>query len=988
MNVKRININDIGLSNRSAHALQRWGIHTVGDLLGQTEESITSIRNIGQKSLNEIFEVIQKYKDLDEGEDSAEEEENAIRELFEKTKGNEETSDAVDQRLGMNDETSWLKKHPVKIRELESLSVKIHNLLMINGFYDLNQIANKSADDLMTISRMDRESAETIVKACRIYIKEHAAEIQSFAEKEHEEEDVSHISSWQALLSSKKYQPRIQEFVQANDKTLDEMELSNRAKNQLLRAGYTQLSILIFVAKRPILERMGLTEKSVEQVLSYVDDYLNRYGDRLIAFCKGDDSVLLSDESVREMILKTYNEAKFDGFSLKELREAANIPEQVNDTRLKAIIGGFLADGTLEYVDFRCYRVYQRFQDYLDACAAIDDRDKEMIKRKLHGETLDSIGKACGVSRERVRQIIKKDLKKVNVGHFTETGMKWFDEDYYRYFFETYQFDKGDANTWLGIDTDTINYLDLVCDNRGTKDLNEAVNDLANLDYGFRLKIKNYLNRNKLLLDGRWIERKRVALEEYVVRKYCRDSISFEDFCDLYNSFLREHEIEYDEEIYYTDAVKRTRENKLKEARFLLWRLSKRLRFYDIDAQDYTELLDTLGLSALENIEYSTAVFMRDYPEIMEKYDIRDHYELHNLLKKVVKNGSYHDFHCGKMPMISFGTFDRDSALLDLLIDNAPISRADFADLIHEIYGYDQETVIGTFLQPFDQFYHQGEYRIDQKVMSQEHKKVLLNRLTDDFYFNDEIREIYEICAPDADLEEINPYNLKSMGFTLYSRYVLRNYDSLYSYFKHILTKEEVSDITPYRERFAYVGAFSATIKDLKKSWEVFEFEPNQIIHYRRLENVGVTRADLQAFCDAVCDYAEDGSYFSVQSLKKTGFNSDLFDELGFSDWFYGSLLSTDDRFSWSQMFGNYVLYKGHERITTQTFEKTLIEAYGSIDVYDLMTEMTETYGCRNLSRSDLISKVKGTDVYYDEYLDRLYANEGLYSRELDEMEG
>ncbi len=52
------------------------------------------------------------------------------------------------------------------------------------------------------------------------------------------------------------------------------------------------------------------------------------------------------------------------------------------------------------------------------------------------------------------------------------------------------------------------------------------------------------------------------------------------------------------------------------------------------------------------------------------------------------------------------------------------------------------------------------------------------------------------------------------------------------------------------------------------------------------------------------------------------------------------------------------------------------------------MTEMEETYGCRISDRLDLVYKVDGTDVYYDKYMDRLYANTGVFNRELDETEG
>lgn len=77
---------------------------------------------------------------------------------------------------------------------------------------------------------------------------------------------------------------------------------------------------------------------------------------------------------------------------------------------------------------------------------------------------------------------------------------------------------------------------------------------------------------------------------------------------------------------------------------------------------------------------------------------------------------------------------------------------------------------------------------------------------------------------------------------------------------------------------------------NLKNEMEIFEFEPNQIITFRKLASAGITREDLQAFCDEAADFVENGTYFSAQSIKKAGFESELFD-LGFSDWFYATVV-------------------------------------------------------------------------------------------------
>ena len=518
---------------------------------------------------------------------------------------------------------------------------------------------------------------------------------------------------------------------------------------------------------------------------------------------------------------------------------------------------------------------------------------------------------------------------------------------------------------------------------QGKENLQSALDDHDGLDLGLRLKIKNYLNRNKLFVDGMWVDKNCSALEEVVARKFCQNDVSFKEFCDIYNQFLQDDEIPYDEKIYYTEANYRTRKNRLTAARFVLWKQNEQIRFYDIDGRDYTELLEELNLASYENIELSTVKFMHDHPDIMTKYDIRNQYELHNLLRKIVPEGSYHDFHCGRTPEIKFGQFDRDAAILDILVDNAPIHTNELAELISKEYGYEPSVIMGGYLKNFSEYCYRGIYSVDQKQMSNENKEMLQNALTKDFYYIDEIRHVYKNLIPNADTEEINSYNLKNMGFQVYSGYVVQNYPTLEEYFIDLLTREDIVDLTEYRKRFVYIQLFSQKLMELKKSLQVIEFEPNVIINIRKLKQEGITLEIIQEYCDAVYDFVDDGEYFSSQSLRKAGFKTELYD-LGFSDWFYGNLLISDNRFSYGTMFGSLILFKGKENITIKSFEMNRIQEYGCIDALDLMNELIDKYGCRISDKSNMLYKLHGTEVYYNEFLDRLYVNKDAYYHELE----
>ena len=270
--------------------------------------------------------------------------------------------------------------------------------------------------------------------------------------------------------------------------------------------------------------------------------------------------------------------------------------------------------------------------------------------------------------------------------------------------------------------------------------------------------------------------------------------------------------------------------------------------------------------------------------------------------------------------------------------------------------------------------------------MSPEDKDRLLAKLDEDFYFIEDIRRIDVSLDPPGDGGEINPYNLKEMGFSVFSRYALRGYSGPASYFTKLLTAEEILDITALRQRFGYVQIFSSVLNDLKRDLRIIEFEPNRIIRFDRLERAGVTREQIEEFRDSVDDEIRDGEFFTMKSLRESGFDSEMF-ELGFSDRFYSELFCGDDRFTCLYFRNTPILYKGRENVMVKDFLASLVREHGSVDVYDLCAELESVYGCTVRDRLDLVYKLKGTEIYYDSYLDRLYADAMLYERELEETE-
>ena len=972
MDIKKLSILEVNLSARAMHGLQKTGVKTVGDMLRYDADSLLAISNLGQKSVDEILKACEYYRDLDRFSTPA-----AI--------GSGEFSAWAETEDGRDAIHGYLDSNDLRIDALEALSPLSYNLLLFNGYTMLKQFDFNDVTALMRIPRMDSRSAMEIHRAFQLYIYAHKNDIMSFYVEKHLPSSPS--LSISDLLHQPESRDGILRFVASNNLTIDQLDLSNRPRNRLLTQGYTHLSDIIFMSKEDFMAIPSMGAHSAEEIARKIQAYLIDNEQRILAVLNGNLSALWDDSLIQEKILGLYQDAGFRGLSFQDFQDKLDLPEIIDNQRLKRIIGSLIAENKLEYVDFRCYRVYGKFETYLELCPHVDARSRACITKRLHGATLESIATEYNLTRERVRQIVNKYAAKVRSWYISSTGMNFFDEDYFSYFYATYDFDKKDCSQWLGMPDYIFNYLDLTGIKRGKEDLSHALEDVRNLDAGLRLKIKNYLNRNKIFIDGRWVDKRRADLEEVVVRKFCQDDVSFAEFTRLYNQFLEDEGVPYDDAIYYTDSVKGTRRNILSDAHFLLWKQNEQIRYYDVDGRDYAELLDALNFDSYENIEYSTAKLFTGNPEIMQKYDIRNHYELHNLLRKTVPEGSFHGFHCGKMPMIKFGTFDRDATIFNILREVSPINVHDLCDLLHAEFGYDPAVVQGTYLKPFLAYYHKGIYSIEQKVMLEERRNALKAMLTDEFYYIDEIRQIYKALYPNADTDEINPYNLKQMGFLVLTRYAIQNHATLEAFCEDILTREDLTDITAYRKRLAYVQMFSQKLMELKRNLEVVEFERNQLIHIRKLSASGITKEIIREYCDAVYDFVGDNTYFSIQSLRKDGFQSDIY-QFGFSDFFYANLLVSDNRFSFSSMFGNYVFYKGTESVTIKTFEMDIIQRVESIDALDMMTLLNNYYGCSVKDKWDIIYKIANTEIYYDKILDRIYANIDLYFQELDDMEG
>ena len=352
MDIRSLPIDILNLSTRSYNALKRNGISTTAELALLSEEDIFAMKNLGQKSAQEILNKLNDFL-LGKNESSKKECEVKSPEIPPLCKLSEKTKTEIRNDLDMRN---------VKTADLAVLPPKVYNRLMINGYFDMSQIAFMDTNYIMSIPGIDKDAAELIEKSCREYL-ENDEEICRIIEREKSLSERENIENDLMIMrTEQKYKSCFYIFCAANDRNIKELDIPQRAKNVLMRNGYNKLSDIITISENDLLNIKGWTTDSISKVINSISDYLNKQSVRIKAFCNGDNTALWDNEILTDMILRLYEDEPFYGYNFNEIVTKLNVPDEVADSQLKKVIGRMIADKKLEYVDYRCYRVYPKLE--------------------------------------------------------------------------------------------------------------------------------------------------------------------------------------------------------------------------------------------------------------------------------------------------------------------------------------------------------------------------------------------------------------------------------------------------------------------------------------------------------------------------------------------------------------------------------------------------------------------------------------------------
>lgn len=878
-------------------------------------------------------------------------------------------------------------------------SVRSLNALKKSGINTIGELLKLSDEQIYKIKNIGAKSAQEIIET-----------IKTLDIKRVELSSSEFTSAADSNLAYIQNRPTFEdEFgVIYYDALIEDSALSNRAKNSLLRVGIKKLSQIrkftfddfmsiknmgsktaqelvdiissfCFEPKKEVNSSEFLDE-NIKFIISEIDQYLGidkRIITLLISKLLEQQPQLYGESLIYKIyeqkeILYSFKKSVVDSIKRKTKLSKnvliSSLPKHLlNTTILEKTLLELEYDGTIIFEDDESLSFI--YPTILEFAETLNEKEREILLKKISGKTLEEIGTDYGFTRERARQKLSGILKK----------RPQLAEDKYIYVFSTYDFTLEDFNFSFGTNNEVYYYLESICTvkNKDKKVIDDSLND-ENISIEMKKRIEKCVFKNYINTGDRMIHKDRPSLVKYAASIFAKDKIKYDDFVDKYHLWLNDYGIYDDKYILASRAY----ENHLNACDYVLWNFGRSFRYYDIHAREYGDLFDELDLENYEDVELSTYKFFKEYSDLMQEYDIRDEFELHNLLKK--SNHYSENIVFGKMPTIVIGNGDAEKQAFELLYNNSPINTNDFGILYEETYGIKKDTAIGGPFKALRQYYHEGIYTVDYERLSEDESEFIRNSLTDDFYTLSNVQKRYLSQFPDGDIKRINARSLMEIGFKAFSQYIIKGtYHNLSEYVQSLLLNKDFVDIDEITNGIQRTGTFTTELYKHRANYEIIEYMPKQYMNIKRLESVGIRKNDLIDYCNAVNEFISPGAYFTIHSLNKTMFEHSLHD-LGFDDTFYAAILTEDRKhFSYFKAANNKVFFAGNKEVLLTDFLEYVFKDFDKIDIYDLQQLLQEEYGL-HFSKENLAEHIKKSSLYYSvTTMDIVYRDYNTYLEEI-----
>lgn len=395
-------------------------------------------------------------------------------------------------------------------------------------------------------------------------------------------------------------------------------------------------------------------------------------------------------------------------------------------------------------------------------------------------------------------------------------------------------------------------------------------------------------------------------------------------------------------------------------------------RYYDINyyrsKKEYNDLIEIFN--NLNDGLYTTTKLFNENKNIMSTLDIRDQFELFNLLKKCISDFPK-KLDLLSRPSFTIGDFEKESFYKNEVIKSNGETIENFAKRMQSKYGIGSRSTQIYVANNFQEYLRNGIIvvnnepqiidKIDGKLID------IKEKLDKPFYFNEDLQRIFESENIEWNKENIQFFEYKIDGNILFKRIYDNSYSAILQSFKDI--KRIVLDSSGVYNKKEIKKAISKAEKDR----EIISITKNVYITIEMLNSNGIYIEDLSAFEKNVFDYVQNINYFTFKQIKKHGF-SDKLVQKEFENHFYERLIVTSSFFQKVTRSGVDVYsIKGKSDFKINSFlENELLELGIEIDIDEFVNILNKKYDTE-FDVDYIIGAVSYIKYYYSRDLRRVF---------------
>ena len=636
---------------------------------------------------------------------------------------------------------------------------------------------------------------------------------------------------------------------------------------------------------------------------------------------------------IQDRIIQIVEDRCFDDVSIQDCKDALPFIEEIDSEAVAWLVDDLCTTNRIKNRDGYLIDTKLTLVDWF---SMLDDKCRIIIEGRCSGMTLEDIGSQVGLTRERVRQIVNKTLR----------NKPQLAEDRYSEIYTKYAFSGKEFEVLFNVDRKTIGYLNLVY-KKGEEDVFSFVQDRS-IPKAIRNRTRQAFRDKYLITEsGEILELNREVLITWFLKKYFSDvETTMYDLESSYCEWLRSCALDDNKRLYYANL--RSFESNVSKMDNCLIKQGKKVRYFDMASVDAEKLLVDIHISQYDGYEISTYKLFVDNLELMNKLDIRDEYELHNVIRKNPHIAQNYNITVGRMPTICIGSCNRDKQVKDLLYQLSPIGYYDLAKEYEIRYGVKQETVCANYFSGIMIFLDGNVFKVDQPRLSVEEYNRLKGSITGEFYLWDELSDLFISIVGKSNKALFNSLNIKELGYRIYSQYVIRNdFSTADAYFSSLLSRYPCFSLSEYTGSIRRIPAFYNSFRSMRDSLELIEISENYYVSF-------------EYFCSSVvaCDkdeliiigrrllenHVDDLFTISIGSI--TNELNPYIERIN-NVYFYNSLIRIQNGYK-SIVIGDVCLVsRGDREPSSKDVYLSIINKYGTLSLDQLVALTYDRFGIR-----------------------------------------